>query len=252
MSQKQTQEWLRQQYLKRKRSHPGYSLRDFAKFLNLPPGRLSELMSGKRRITAKLMEKICTALDAGEKERQALLEAANQKKGEYKPLKKQLTEKQFSVIADWYHFAILSLLQTTDFQSDVSWIAKRLGISTVQCQAAVDRLIDLGLLKYKDEDLIRSYGKVLTTTDVTSEALREAYRQTLTHAMKSLDTYSVEEREIGATTLVFDPGRLPEVKKEIRKHRRKLSELCEKHPGTEVYELTTIFVPLTKLRPKPK
>ena len=49
----------------------------------------------------------------------------------------QLTLDHFSVISEWYHFAILSLAETQDFKSYPAWIAGRLGISQKDAKAAV-------------------------------------------------------------------------------------------------------------------
>lgn len=242
-----TKHWLNEQYLERKRTRGSYSLRQFAHLLGISPGRLSEYLSGKRRITRKAMERLLSRLDSSGEERTRLL--AYSEKGGSAEIEEKLvlSEYQFALVADWYYFAILSLIETPDFESDASFIAKRLGISLVEVHQALEGLTHLGLIHREDGRIKRKVKKVFTTTDIPSKALRKAYKQTLEHATECLDLYTVEEREIGATTLRFDPKRLPEIKQEIRKMRRKIAKLCEATPGTEVYEFTTAFVPLTKV-----
>ena len=52
----------------------------------------------------------------------------------------------FAVISDWYHYAILSLLEVTDARLDPRWISKRLGINRLEARLAIERLKRLSLI----------------------------------------------------------------------------------------------------------
>lgn len=56
----------------------------------------------------------------------------------------QLSMDQFAIIADWYHFAILNLINTPGFKSDISWIAKRLGLFLYAVDGPVPDLFHAG------------------------------------------------------------------------------------------------------------
>ncbi|HEX7672539.1 MAG TPA: helix-turn-helix domain-containing protein, partial [Bdellovibrio sp.] len=102
---------LKDELAKRKQRNAGYSLRAFAQSLKISPAQLSQLISGKRNFTSKTLQQISKSLHLSPEEennlhRQVLIPAkahAEQKD------KRQLQEDEFKVIAEWYHFAILSL-----------------------------------------------------------------------------------------------------------------------------------------------
>ena len=53
-----SQDWLRQEFSARQAKNRRYSQRAFARHLEIPSGRLSELLSGKRRLTASLARRL--------------------------------------------------------------------------------------------------------------------------------------------------------------------------------------------------
>jgi len=220
-------------------------MRAFASSLQLPPGRLSEVFSGKRPITAKMAQKIAQNLAASSDWHQAFSDSVRNSK-QIKNYK-LIDSDEFAIIADWYHFAILSLMETDDFSSKPQWIAKRLGISKVQVELAIDRLHRLQFIKRDDKGhLSLQLDQAATTSDIPSGALKASHKQTLEQAIDSLETVNVLSRDITSMSMAIDPKRLPEAKKMIRDFRRKLAHFLEQGERTEVYNLNIQVVPVTK------
>lgn len=54
--------WLYQEYYRRREKNPAFSLRAFARILEISSGRMSELLSQKRRLTEAMALKIAEKL----------------------------------------------------------------------------------------------------------------------------------------------------------------------------------------------
>jgi transcriptional regulator with XRE-family HTH domain len=238
------QEWLLSEFERFKAKNSRFSLRAMALRVNLSPGRLSEFLSGKRRITPKTALKIAARLGLDPRKSSQFVGTTGET-----PVSQQyrrLELDQFSVIADWYHFAILSLMETKDFRSSESWIARRLGISALQVKAALHRLQRIGLVRRTGEKW-RSTGRNLETpSDIASSALRKSHRQDLRRALQALDEVSVEDRDITSMTMAIDIRRLSEAKTRINRFRKDMAVFLEEGEATEVYSLNVQLIPVSK------
>jgi uncharacterized protein (TIGR02147 family) len=232
--------WLTQEYKKRRAKNPAYSLRAFAKFLHLPAGRVSEILSGKRSATPAVAQKIADPLGLSPQQRKSLAPAKSA--SDYQ----LLADDEFEIIADWYHFAILNLVDTEGFRSEPSFIAKRLGISPAEARDAINRLVRLGLLALEGKRLVKTGQNFRTTTDIPSGALRNFQRLGLKQAEESLEAHGVEERDITSIMFPADPELLPEAKRLIREFRYKMDKFFEGGRRTEVFRLNVQLVPVTK------
>lgn len=251
--------WLESEYLSRKRKNSGYSLRAFAKFLEIPSGRLSQLLSEKRRFTPKLGAKIAGRLNFDPRQTEQLLHAIRSSRSpsaeprtpkpavSYRPIDMDA----FQAIADPLHFSILSLLELDRFDGNVKSIASRLGMPMLEARAAVARLERMGLVK-KERNRYRLVAEEARTTthDVSSAALREAHKKSLREAADQIDEIAMELRDITSMTMAIDPAKLPMAKERIREFRRGLSEILESGKKSEVYRLSIQLMPVTKKRGK--
>lgn len=237
--------WLLAEFKRRKSENNAYSLRSFARQLGLPPGRVSELLSGKRALTDKSFEKIAERLGLSTRQRKAL-------RGEKGATDSYhlLHDDIFDSIAEWQHFAFLNLMDTSDFRNEIPWIAKRLGISTAETRDLIQRLHRLGLIALEGKKLVKPTQNLMTSSDVPSAALRRSHRQSLEQAIASLEDTPLEERDITSMTMAIDPKKIPLAKELIRKFRFDLAVLLETGKRTEVYNLNLQLVPVTKKEKK--
>ena len=235
-------EWLMREFGERRRKNAAYSLRAFAKLLRLPPSRLSELLSGKRALTRGMAERIAEHLKYSQELKDSFLEVVRDSRNgsacaasssEYA----SITSDAFLVIADWYHFSLLSLMETTDYRDDPLWIAARLRIGTVEVEQALERLERLGLIQKQGGRFVPTFKNLATSDGVRSTSIQRGHQQLLEKAQDSLVEVAVEHRDITATTLALDPSLIPAAKKRIKAFRRKLTRFLESKPGKEVYVL---------------
>jgi DNA-binding MarR family transcriptional regulator len=146
--------------------NPSYSLRAFAKKLKISPSALSEIFSAKRSVSLRLAEKVLNQLNSDPIVKEEVLNAflgrrelgtAEQK--ETSKVFTQLSMDQFKTIADWYHFAILSLFETTHFEPNAAAISERLGIRTAEAEQALERLERLGMICRSANNRLELTGK---------------------------------------------------------------------------------------------
>lgn len=240
-------EIIHRKFIEKRLRNPNYSLRSFARTLGVNSGPLSEIISRKRPLSGKMASQIVQRLDLNIEEHGRFLSNTVPTKTRVKARKfHSIDVDSFAVIADWYHFAILSLLQTDDFNSDPHWIAKRLGITPSETKMALKRLQKLGFIKKNGGGFVRMHAGLATTTDVPSSALRASHRQALEQCLRSLDEVPAHLRDITSVTFPVDPARLPEAKQMLQKFRRKFLAIMESGPKKEVYHLELCLVPLTQ------
>lgn len=268
--------WLQEEFNRRRERNPAFSLRAFAQLLEIPPGRLSEILNQKRPMTVALVSRLAERLALDPRQRRQLLERLTLERQAMRPGRntvsaqkdlvpgvdrpsgagdgqsssphdfEQLSLDQFRVVADWYHFAILSLMEVADFQPRISWIAKRLGISTIQATSAIERLDRLGLIQRSDKNWTPTHRDLATPSDISSSALRRSHQQSLEQAINSLAEVPVELRDITSITMAIDLKKIPQAKELIREFRRRLGALLETDDRTEVYNLNIQLVPVTR------
>jgi len=246
--------------------NPKYSLRAFAKKLGLAPSALSELLSGKRRITGKLARQILLNLEVTENINiQELIKECSKSRGEVRreslletnkssgtgavaaPNYMQVNMDQYHLISDWYYFAILSLSECADFNDDPSAVATRLGLRPAQASAALERLERLGLLARDESGKLRATGiPYSTSSDVASLSIRRSHRQRLELAKESLENDPIEVRDFSGITMAIDPEKIPEAKRRIKEFRRELCAFLESGEKKAVYLFALQLFPLSR------
>lgn len=83
-----------------------------------------------------------------------------------------------------------------------------------------------------------------------NSALRKLARQLLQKAIDSLESQSMDERDVTHVTMAIDPSRLPEAKKMIAKFRRDLCAFLEQGRRTEVYAFSPALFRISKKQKK--
>jgi uncharacterized protein (TIGR02147 family) len=232
-----------------------YSLRAFARYLAIDHATCSQLLRGKRPLTARTILKLGArlGLDHAAIEDYLAHEARwGRESASATSLRQveQLAEDTVSVIAQWHHYAILELTRLHNFEPDSRWIARVLGISTDQVNVALSRLIRLGLLEMADRR--KWIDKSGDTTTSLSEFKHVAVRR-FSEAARRLHSWAPESAAEGScehstTTLALSTARLPKLFERISRLRHELVALTEGDTiRDDVYRLEIHFFPITNL-----
>lgn len=244
---------LQSKLLELRKRNPQYSTRAFAKKLGVSSGALSEILNGMRSVSRKLATRFCERLLLDPMERASLMKSFPETR-----LKKFNSEEslhylrvstdQFTVMSEWYYFAILTLMKTADFKSNVDYVTERLGLTRNQVSQAIERMIRLQVISVgKDGTWTRSQQGHRTSDDLTDLSIQKNHMDTLELAKNALDKHSVDERDFTSLTLPLDPENLHEAKQMVRKFQNELYERFNhgKKPR-EVYRLAVQLFPLTQ------
>jgi transcriptional regulator with XRE-family HTH domain len=231
--------------------NPNYSLRSFARSLQVEPSALSQIINGKRPLTQKMRLRLGTALGLSLHEIKEIPITKDEDTDDRKTLKYQeIGLDAFAAISDWYHYAILELTYVEGFKPDSSWISKRLGITKSETNIAIERLFRLGLLKKTKNGqwTDASENGVLSHIhpSLTSSAAKKYQKQLLELSSRSLVEDPIQERNHTSATFCFDTDDLPRAIEEISKFRRKFAaEFQPKKKAKQVYQLQISFFPLS-------
>lgn len=226
-----------------------FSLRSLAVKIGISPGALADLMRGRRPLSDFYADKIATNLGLSKDEKETLFTCVTTKSRKFAK-QKILAENEFSMITDWENYAILNLMKTKDFESNNSWIAKRLAIPEAQVKKSLKIMSDLGLISFRQGEWQRNHNSITTTREIPSKSLVEAHKKDLAKAMEVLDKTTVADRSYTSVTMPINTAKIEEARKMIRKFRRNLCLLMESGPKDEVYNLNIQLYPVTSLRAK--
>jgi uncharacterized protein (TIGR02147 family) len=243
---------LKNELIQRINKNKKYSLRAFAKNIEIDPSLLSKILREQRPISIKLIEKIGPKLNLNPQEidwfRQLELVAQKSKNSiQFNPIE----QDHFEIISDWFHFAILELMNVHDFRNDFNWISKRLGIPVYEFKSAVDRLHRVGLLKVNSngdwEDCSNNHRTFNLGPEYTSGAHRYAQKQILELSLMALEQIPIQERDHSSIMMATNLKKLNTAKMMIDKFRHDLCKFLETTDKKErIYQLSVSLFPISK------
>lgn len=254
---------LKEELARRSLRNPAYSLRSFARDLNIAPSTLSEVIKGRHGFSPENANRIVMKLNLNDGERdifRTLVSAEHgrkysereQAKSKLKAQKSgqaQLDPDRFDVISDWHHYAILEALALADVAHTPEWFAARLDIGLPAVESALERLERLDLIEMKNRKYVAKNTFTASPSGTPSAAVRKFHKQILEKAIDALETQPIEERTITNMIMAVDPAQMEEAREEIKEFRRKFeAKFCKPSEAEEVYNFSVQFFRLTKKR----
>ncbi|WP_415062522.1 TIGR02147 family protein [Bdellovibrio sp.] len=250
---------LEQIILEKRKSNPRLSLRSIALKMEISSGRLSEILSGKRRLTEYYLSKACTALKLPpqrvEQIRRAYLSEETTKKST-RGYGKHLSEAEIEKLSTWKPGAIMSFLETTKYQECRSenldadkqtlFIANTMGLSAQETSSLLEILNGANLIRWEDGLWCPIYNQTTTGYDVPNRYIQAGHSQDLLLAQQKLFSVDIEKRDFSSITIALNPKDIPKAKKLIRDFRRSLTSLLEKGEKRDVYQLSIQLFPISE------
>ncbi|WII73400.1 TIGR02147 family protein [Bdellovibrio sp. 22V] len=233
---------------KRRLRNPHYSLRAFARDLKVSPSRVSNIVTGKALPGKIVRRRLATSLHLNKSEVEYLNYLIEKTRHRAKDSRNahQLTEKDYAFLPEWYHYAILNLMETTSFQSDVEVIAQRLALAPETVQDSLNKLLKSGLIKNTPKGYAPTYKNLTSTSDIPSSALKYFHNQLINKGLDSLIRDPVDIRDITSIIIPSNPENIYKVKMLAREFRKQANELLEQGEKTEVYSVCVQIYPLTQ------
>ncbi len=245
----------------RVQKNPSYSLRAFAKFLEVSPAYISQIFSQKRILSDERAKDFSKKFKWPAKKRKLFLALIQYEKTKDPQVKQdfleqiedllelefiELQEDQFQLISEGYHYSIIELTNIKDFRADPKWVAERLGITLFQAESGMQRLLRLGLLKHESGSLRKSMPNY-RIDGIPSIAIRAFHKEKLRLAEEALETQSLLERDFAGVTLSIRRKDVAHVRELSRNFIEKLMKLSDKVESPDsVYHLSTQFFRLDK------
>jgi transcriptional regulator with XRE-family HTH domain len=190
--------------------NPRYSLRAFANYLEMDHATLSQLLRGKRKITAPTVRRLGERIGLipsqienyvawGERPEPGSVEV------------RALAQDTLQVFGQWHAFAILELMRLRDFRPDVRWIARMLGIGSEEVQVALQHLLRLGFLRMESATCWRDLteGAIHREEDFTLLALERLAARSRELQLASARNAPQGSRAHGAVTLALGERDVP-------------------------------------------
>jgi len=244
---------LSEEFEKSKANNPRYSVRAFARRLNINPATLSLILKGKRKIPKNYVNEMCDRLKLNPSRRNRFLRSLQiQAKYEEDLTQKIESEKYYldmdkhsELVTSWEYFAVLSLLELPETWT-IETVAKRLNITLQRSTDVLHALEHNGFLKSEGVQFsLSKFCDIKTTDGVPNLSLRRGLSEELKLGIQKLETVPMELRDFSSSTMAIDRSKLPEARNMIRRFRQEMSDLLEDGPPNDVYLCAVQLFPLT-------
>ncbi|HEY8269771.1 MAG TPA: TIGR02147 family protein [Pseudobdellovibrionaceae bacterium] len=156
----------------------------------------------------------------------------------------------FRVISDWYHTAILELVELSDFKNDLEWIRARLGneVSGQNISKAIQRLLKLELLEETSRGKLGRVkdNPVLLENFIPSDAIRHFHKQMIEKAKSAIEEQDIKERDIRGSMISVRTKDFSKIQEVIRKAHAEIIKYSCAGNGEELYQFNTQFFRITR------
>lgn len=159
----------------------------------------------------------------------------------------QVSLETFSLVSDWYHWAILEMTDLEGFESDPKYVQRQLGgqVDLPTVKLAIERLLKAGLMVRQPDGRLARASKESneTSTQVPRppEAINAYHRQMGTLGLKAVQEQSPDERTFYGTTLSFRQENMRKVQEIMKEAHLQVLRFAEHGKGEDVYQLNTQF-----------
>ena len=243
-------QFLQEELASRCVRNPRYSLRAFARYLRLDHSTLSQLLRGRRRFTARTVERIGTRLSLAPAVITQFVELERTPPESWAARElRQLSRDASLSLAEWHHSAILELTRLASFRPDVRWIARVLDLSVDDVNVAVTRLARLGLLDMQSATTwVDKAGNAEARIDVRSAAVVSALAG---RARALTGSNSTRAAHCSATTIAVPDLTSQRIAERVEQFRREIGQMLDSVDAErdQVYRLELAFFPVADLSP---
>lgn len=240
---KSAHEILNEELNLRKMKNSGYSLRAFARDLNISVTALSDFLTRKRNLSKTNLLKICHSLNLPPLERENIL---HHKMSKTNTQNLQIQDDSFRLFSDWYCFAILNLPRVKHHQINIEWISNQFGITDQQAKDAIARLTRLNLIRIKNGKFIRTRKNILSSYSIPDLAIKKHHQKLLQMSEIALLEVDQEKRDFSTTILSLNSKNLDSIKRHLQKIKSKAAKKIEDKNSNDFYCLTLQLFPLKK------
>ena len=243
------QQYLVVEFGRRKKRNARYSVRSFARDLEMDATALSRILAGTRAIGPKIAGRILKLLKMDAGTRETLLRSLIAPEDHGVPMDSEyfeITAEHLEQMDDWIYSAIVELAHSRGLAMPA--IARYFGIPPVEAEHRIDRLVELELLKRTEKGFRKVHHRSTTPFRKNSPALRKILLGYMERAQEALIQHAEEDHDISGMTVLISKAKLPEASRRIKEFRRSLAHFLAAETGEELYRLNIQLFPLKKAR----
>jgi uncharacterized protein (TIGR02147 family) len=246
----------------RRKKNSGYSLRAFARDVEMSHSRLSEIFSGKGDLSLEKAQNIAkklrlTPIKAADFRDMVLIRTSNdvrKKNAASKRLlartktsnQKDVTDDQFQIVANPKYSAVYTCMMLGFYDGSCESIMKLISMNSIELYEVLRRLERLGLVTIEDGRWIANPFKVNVDNGIPSDWVRSYHREMATLGRKAIDTVPMTSRYLDSIVIPIDLDRFGEIQQKIASFSQSLlEEYCN---GKDVvYGMALQFFPMSKI-----
>lgn len=245
---------LNRHFDKLKAKNPAYSLRAFAKRLDVSPSSLSEFFRGRRpmneskaydammklKMREDIVRRICSTeenagVGVGEKWQILATDDTAPQSDHYR------------WVTEIRHRAVHCMIGCSDPVGDLKWVAQRLDLSEEMLSDSIALLLRLKMIERDQENrYVVSQGNAASMDEIPSAAIRKAHKDAMALAAAAIEEVPVGRRDFNQVMFNLDPINIPVVKEITRKYLSDLLALSAIGDTSEVYNCCVQVYPLSK------
>lgn len=264
--QNSVREILAHQLMLRQESNSSYTLRSFARDLDISPSQISRVLTqraGLSRLSAEKISKKLRFTPEATRRFLHLVDLEYSRSGSERRRAKEallqethafsdLDRKVFNAMDEWYYRPFLCLTEMDDFREDSAWIACKLGIEEPRVQPMIDQLFELKLLHRVDGRMLPTGGYFSNSNGLPSKSIRKYHRQIMEKAIDAIEGQNTHERYLSTLMLAVDENQMSEAQLYIRQFldefKKKFTH--ELNKKNQVYCLSLQYFGITRDDPE--
>jgi uncharacterized protein (TIGR02147 family) len=254
--------FLKTRLEKLQEKNKSYSMRAFAAKIGLSPGGLTQILSGKKKLSAERAHLIADHLQLSKEQKKVFLLSVEFEQAKSEDRKAEVLEglrslrtreapaffdlsvEQFRLISEWHGLAAFECLSTYGKKFSARDLARHFGITFVEASLVLDRLQRLELIEEdKKGGWKRVRDRLFVTSVIPNDSLRKHYLSVTEKSIASYREQSPQEKVCGTEVFAFDVTQLEEVRKMTDEYLNNLQALAVsgKKPKDTYQAIVNVF-----------
>ena len=243
-------EIIKEVYLEKKMQNNKFSVRAFALSMGVPPGRLSEIIAGKRNMTLNLAQKFAAAN----------LLSPDDKKAFFKLVKSQsklrshdsnelqlLSPDDFAKICNWKFYTLICIIQFRPEGVNLNQLSEKMGITESEVFEMLLILERAKLVLKVDNQYFAPLITLTTTLDVLDQEMQRFNHEIIAHHANQIRSIASAYQNSESFILPMPKDKMPKAKKLIKQFITKFKKQLGTDKDTDIYGLSIQLSPMTKL-----
>ncbi len=255
---------LFQHFEKKKIRNSRYSLRAFARDLEVPVSRLSDVFTGKKSPSLPMATHLALKMGLGtlqkdlfitsiqlEKEKIQARKSLVEKRLELiqKKVQSQWTLEHFELVSKWLDHAICVAISLDKPPKTPEQLAQMFGVDVAEVNASLEKLLAQNDIVETADGWMATEATSTTPDDKPSLAIRQFHSEILTKAKASLANDPMEVRDFTSIIFSVNTQELPILKKRIAEMRDQLMmEFGSTKDCDAVYDLSLVLFPISEIK----